>query len=722
MEDLNYIKRTVTVTAESSSIPFPDIVRTWAWGENVQYRNARLIRALDTDFTFEVEICVGAPATPTLRDVSKLEIDFARDSKLTPFSIATLKDRYLLDGESSPQEAFARAAMAFADDEAHAARLYHYSSNLWFMFATPALSNPPKRIGWAAKWEDNFKPECFDPKVRGMPISCFLNAPQDSRGSLTNHYSETAWLASVGGGVGAYWGAIRSNGMSTSNGSASSGVIPFVGVVDRLVLAFAQGRTRRASYAAWMDISHPEIIEFMEIRKPTGGDSNRRSLNLHNGVVIPDAFMHIIDKCTKDPFYDDAWPLVDPHTKEITEYVSAKLLWQRLLELRMQTGEPYIMFSDTVNNALPQSQKDLGLRVYHSNLCSEITLPVNAFRTAVCCLSSLNLEHFDVWSKEPLFIEDLIRMLDNILEFFLNNASKISDEDRQELNALMREELQKEGFDNDQINKIINITAKQVKNDLRKALFSAYRERSVGLGAMGWHTLLQKKRIPFESPMAYSLNDRVFAHIKKEAHKATVKLAKERGACPDAGGEMRRNMHLLAIAPNASSSIICGGVSPGIEPNRANAFVQKTTSGSWIVFNPELEKELELLGLNTLEMRNKIISNKGSVADIEELPEYTRAVFKTFSEIDQRHIVAQAGRRQKEICQAQSLNLAFDPTSHVAYVHTVHLNAWKEGCKTLYYVRSESVRRADNSGVSSVKLNQPSLDSLKEEVCLACEG
>ena len=722
MEDLNFIKRTVTVTAESSSVPFPEVVRTWAWSENVQYRNARLIRALDTDFTFELEVCVNAPAVASLRDVAKLEIDFSRDAKLTPFSIATLKDRYLLDGETSPQEAFARASMAFADDEAHAARIYHYSSSLWFMFATPALSNPPKRISWARKWTDNFKPECFDPRVRGMPISCFLNGPQDSRKDLTAHYKETGWLASVGGGVGAYWGAIRSNGMATANGSASSGVIPFVGVVDRLVLAFAQGRTRRASYAAWIDISHPEIIEFMEMRKPTGGDANRRSLNLHNGVVIPDAFMYIIEKCMTDPFYDDSWALVDPHTKEITEYVSAKLLWQRLIELRMQTGEPYIMFSDTVNEALPQSQKDLGLRVYHSNLCSEITLPINAFRTAVCCLSSLNLEHFDVWSKEALFIEDLIRMLDNILEFFLHNAGKISEEDRKELNELMREELVNEGLSDDKIDNIINLVAKQTKNDLRKALFSASRERSVGLGAMGWHTLLQKKRIPFESPMAYSLNDRVFAHIKKEAHKATVKLAKERGACPDAGGEMRRNMHLLAIAPNASSSIICGGVSPGIEPNRANAFVQKTSSGSWVVFNAELEKELEFLGLNTEEMRNRIISNKGSVADIEELPEYTRAVFKTFAEMDQRHIVAQAGRRQKEICQSQSLNLAFDPTAHVAYVSTTHVNAWKSGCKTLYYLRSESIRRADNSGLKASRNVEPSLESLKEEVCLACEG
>lgn len=722
MDYTNFTKKTVTATAESSAVPFPEVVRIWALSEGYSYQNARLIRAIENDFTFEVEVSTEKPITTNLRDINKLEVDYSRDGKLTPFSIATLTDRYLLPGETSPQEAFMRAAMAFADNEAHAARLYHYSSNNWFMFSTPALSNPPTRKKFASEWKDNFNPDCYDSKVRGMPISCFLNMPTDSRGGLTSHYEEVAWLSSVGGGVGAYWGAIRSNGVATSNGSASSGAIPFIGIVDRIVLGFAQGRTRRASYAAWLDISHPEILEFLDIRKPTGGDANRKSLNLHNGVVIPDAFMHIIKKCMTDPFYDDTWMLIDPHTKEITEQVSAKALWQKLIELRMQTGEPYIMFSDTVNNALPQSQKDLGLRVHHSNLCSEITLPVNAFRTAVCCLSSVNLAYYDEWSKEPLFVEDLIRMLDNILEYFLQNASKITDETRAELRVQLEEALKAEGFTEDDISRIIEAVARNVKNELRRALYSASRERSVGLGAMGYHTLLQKKRIPFESPMAYSINDRVFGYLKKEATKATVKLAKERGACPDAGGEMRRNMHLLAIAPNASSSIICGGASPGIEPHRANAYVHKTSSGSWLVFNKELEEELETYGLNTQAVRDQIIADKGSVAHVKGLPDYSKEVFKTFPEIDQRHIVRQAGRRQEFICQAQSLNMSFSPTASIAYVNRAHIDAYDSGCKTLYYLRSEAVRRAVDGSSAEIAYAQPSLESLKEDVCLACEG
>lgn len=614
------------------------------------------------------------PATPAF----SLKPDYSRDELMTDFGRATLDDRYLVPGEQSPQDAFLRAALAWADDEAHAERLYNYASRLWFMFATPVLSNAPVRKSFGKTFETNFLRECFEGKFRGMPISCFLNMPGDSREGLTSHYTENAWLSSVGGGIGGYWGAIRSNGAKTSSGSSSSGVIPFMKVVDSEVLAFSQGETRRGSYAAYLDIGHPEIVEFLEMRKPTGGDANRKCLNLHNAVNIPDAFMQIIEKCTQDPHASDAWPLIDPNSKRVVEWVSAKELWQRLLDLRMQTGEPYIHFIDASNRALPEAQKALGLRVNHSNLCSEITLPTSEDRTAVCCLSSVNAEKYDEWSQDPMFVGDIIRMLDNVLEFFIIHAPDY----------------------------------------LSRATYSARCERSVGLGLMGFHSFLQANMIPFESAMATSMNRRMFAHVKRDAVAATRQLAEERGECIDGLGTGIRNMHLLAVAPNASSSIICGGVSASIEPQRANIFTHKTGSGSWKVKNVYLENVLADYGMNTDEVWKSILAQKGSVQHLNFLSQDEKDVFKTAMELDQRWIVEHASHRQNYICQSQSVNLFFPADVHVSYLHKVHFDAWKKGLKSLYYLRSESIKRADNV---SVQVTRQEIAS-SEPTCLSCEG
>ena len=588
-----------------------------------------------------------------------IAIDYGRDRLLSDFGVKTLKDRYLIQGEVSPQEAFARAAATFADDENHAQRLYDYASNLWFMFSTPVLSN-----GGTS---------------RGLPISCFLNYIPDSRGGITGHYTENAWLSSVGGGIGGSWSAIRGVGSKTSHGSESTGVIPFMKVVDAEMLAFSQGVTRRGSYAAYLHISHPEIEEYLDVRKPTGGDINRKSTNLHHAVVIPDSFMKLIAQATQEPGFDDSWDLIDPHSGEVVKSVPAKALWVKLIQNRVETGEPYIMFEDTVNMDLPDFQRALGLRVHHSNLCSEITLPTNGERTAVCCLSSVNLEEFDSWSKVPTFIPDLIRMLDNVLEYFIQKAP----------------------------------------DTLEKAKYSAMRERSIGLGAMGFHAYLQRRGIPFESAMAKGFNMRAFSHIKEMADAETRKLAQERGACPDDTTGTVRNAHLLAIAPNASSSIICANTSPSIEPYRANAFTQKTKTGSSLLKNEYLEHILDELDQNTDEVWKSIITNDGSVQHLDFLDDYTKDVFKTAVEIDQKWVVEFAADRQQYICQSQSLNIFFPANVSKQELHNIHMIAWRRGVKTLYYCRSEAYKRAEV--VSDEKLRDYVFD-YDDEGCLACEG
>ena len=589
-----------------------------------------------------------------------MQLNYKRDNYLSEFSIKTLEDRYLVGGETSPQEAFARAAKAFADDDDHAQRLYDYASKLWFMFSTPILSN-----GGTS---------------RGMPISCFLNYVEDSRGGITGHYTENAFLSSVGGGVGGCWNDIRSVGSRTSAGSESTGVIPFLKVVDAEMLAFSQGVTRRGSYAAYLEMSHPEIEEFLDIRKPTGGDINRKSTNLHHGVVISDAFMELIEGATRQEGFDDSWDLIDPNSGKVTKTVSAKTLWVKLIQNRVETGEPYIMFKDTVQDALPQFQKDAGLQVHHSNLCSEITLATDDERTAVCCLSSVNLEEYDEWKDNNQFIPDLVRMLDNVLTHFIENAP----------------------------------------DALYRAKLSAQRERSIGLGAMGFHAYLQRHNIPFESVLAKGANNRMFTRIKEEAVRATRQLATERGECPDGEGYGVRNAHLLSVAPNASSSIICGNTSPSIEPYRANAFTQKTKSGSSLLKNEYLQHALQEIGMDTEEVWKSVITNSGSVQQLEFLDEYTKDVFKTAVEIDQKWIIEMAGDRQQHICQSQSLNVFFPADVSKQELHAIHMMAWKQKVKTLYYLRSEAIKRAET--VSDEALRQYMFDSIDEGACLACEG
>jgi len=589
-----------------------------------------------------------------------IEIDYSKDKLLTEFSFKTLEDRYLVGDEKSPQEAFARAAEAFADDDAHAQRLYDYASNLWFMFSTPVLSNGGTK--------------------RGLPISCFLNYIEDSREGITDHYTENAYLSSFGGGIGGSWSAVRSQGTKTSKGSESTGVIPFVKVVDAEMLAFSQGVTRRGSYAAYLHITHPEVEEFLDMRKPTGGDTNRKCLNLHHGVVISDKFMEIIHRATKEEDFDDSWDLIDPHSKEVKKTVSARALWVKLLQNRMETGEPYLMFEDAVNAELPEFQKELGLYVNHSNLCSEITLATNEERTAVCCLSSVNLEYYDEWKKVPAFIPDLIRMLDNVLTYFIETAP----------------------------------------DSMERAKFSAMRERSIGLGAMGFHAYLQKNMIPFESIFAGGMNTEMFKHIKSQAQKTTEQLAVERGACPDDSSCSVRNAHLLAIAPNASSSIICGNTSPSIEPYRANAFTQKTKSGSFLQKNKYLDEVLlKKIGHSAVYENTwkSIVTNKGSVQHLDILSSDEKEVFKTAVEINQSWIIEHASERQQYVCQAQSVNLFFPPDVNKGELHNVHMLAWAKNMKTLYYLRSEAISRADNVS------NQVKREIIFEQSdCLSCEG
>ena len=586
-----------------------------------------------------------------------IKIDYSRDKLFDEFSIRTLEDRYMVADETSPQQAFARAAKVFSDDNDHAQRLYDYVSKHWFMFATPLLSNGGTE--------------------RGLPISCFLNYVDDSREGITEHYTENAYLSSFGGGIGGTWSDIRSAGTKTSKGSESTGVIPFMKVVDAEMLAFSQGITRRGSYASYLHMSHPEIEEFLDIRKPTGGDTNRKCLNLHHGIVIPDKFMEIIHMATKTEGFDDSWELIDPHSGEVKKVVSARTLWVKLLQNRMETGEPYLMFEDAVQADLPDFQKRKGLRVNHSNLCSEITLATNEERTAVCCLSSVNLEYYDEWKKVPAFIPDLVRMLDNVLTYFIERAP----------------------------------------DSLERAKYSAFRERSIGLGAMGFHAYLQKNKVPFEGMFASGLNEEMFSHIKSHAQKETLKLAVERGACPDDDTCTVRNAHLLAIAPNASSSILCGNTSPSIEPFRANAYTQKTKSGSHLHKNKFLEDVLEKLGRNDDNTWKSIVSNKGSVQHLDFLSDELKEIFKTAVEINQSWVVEHAAVRQQYVCQSQSVNLFFPPDVNKGDLHNIHMLAWAKNMKTLYYLRSEAISRADNVS------NQIKREIIfEQEDCLSCEG
>ena len=620
-----------------------------------------------------------------------ININYNKEKKLDRFSLDTLKDRYLYkeEGETHAQEAFARAAVFAATfkgqtDFELAQRLYNYSSDLWFMFSTPILSNGGTN--------------------RGLPISCFLNYVPDSRDGLSSHYDENIWLASTGGGICGYWGDIRSNGIATANNSRSTGSIPFMKVVDSQMLAFNQGITRRGSYAAYMDIDHPEVEEFINIRKESGGDINRKCLNLHNGINLTNEFLQAVKN-------DEDWRLIDPKTKEAVKIVSSRDLWWQILNARAETGEPYMINIDNCNDAMPKQQKDLGLEIKQSNLCSEITLPTNEERTAVCCLSSVNLEHFDEWSKDKNFIEDLVTMLDNVLQHFIDNAIDISEIG--EYNANYKR------------------FAKHVKEDKKsftKAAYSAYRERSIGLGAMGFHAYLQRKGIPFEGIFATGFNYKAFQHIKGNAVEASKKLAEIRGEAPDIHGSGMRNAHLLAIAPNASSSIICGGTSPSIEPYRANVYTHKTLSGSYQVKNKNLENLFRRKGITGTELEKvwkDIAASEGSVQHLDILDDKEKELFKTANEINQIWIVEHAYKRQEFVCQSQSVNLFFvfpkatEPQDihdeYLQYVNDVHWYAMHT-LKSLYYFRSDAARTAENVNIKIPRIR------LEEVDCIACEG
>ncbi len=608
-----------------------------------------------------IQTALGDEQRPHLQLVRKIDIDRSRDALLTDFGRTTLEDRYLLPGESY-QDMFARVATAFSDDSDHAQRIYDYISQLWFMPSTPVLSN-----GGAS---------------RGLPISCFLNSVGDSLESIVGTWNQNVWLAANGGGIGTYWGSVRSIGEKVKGSGQTSGIIPFIRVMDSLTLAISQGSLRRGSAAVYVDIHHPEIEEFLEIRKPSG-DFNRKSLNLHHGISITDEFMEAVRDGAK-------FGLLSPKTGEVVRYVEARNLWQKVLELRLQTGEPYLIFSDAVNRALPKHQRELGLKVRQSNLCSEIMLHsgpdhLGNDRTAVCCLSSVNAEMFLEWRDHPTFIEDIMRFLDNVLQDFIDRAPA----------------------------------------EMAPAAYAADRERSVGLGLMGFHSFLQGQNVPFESALAKSWNMRLFKHLRRECDAASQLLAAERGPCPDAAerGVMERFSHKLAIAPTASISIICGGTSAGIEPIPANIYTHKTLSGSFAVRNPHLEQVLEQKGLNTPATWETILENEGSVQHLDGLSDDEKLVFKTAFEIDQRWIIDLAADRTPQICQSQSVNLFLPGDVDKWDLHMLHWQAWERGCKSLYYLRSKSVQRAAFAGADMAESSAARAEETRTdyEECLACQ-
>jgi|TARA_B110000908_G_scaffold26580_1_gene30874 ribonucleoside-diphosphate reductase alpha chain len=575
-----------------------------------------------------------------------VKIDKKRDALLKDYAVGMLKDFYLNDNENSPQEAFARASTAWSRyegqlDEALAQRLYDFVSKKWFMFASPVLSNAPTD----------------KKKDKGMPISCFLTYVPDTLEGLIGHSSELRWLSVYGGGVGGHWSDVR------TVSDVAPGPMPFLHTVDADMIAYKQGKTRKGSYAAYMDVSHPDIIEFLNMRVPTG-DVQRKALNLHNAINITDEFMEAV---TKNLLFD----LRDPKGQKVKESINARKLWERILETRFRTGEPYLNFIDTANRDLPQPLKDLGLKINGSNLCNEIHLPTSKDRTAVCCLSSLNLEYYDEW-KDTTIVRDLIRMLDNVLQYFIDEAP----------------------------------------NTIERAKYSAARERSLGLGAMGFHSLLQRHGVAWESQAAREINDAVFKHINTQAILETEVLAQERGEYLDGQGSGRRNSHLMAVAPNASSGVILS-TSPSIEPSKANAYTHRTRAGSFLVKNPYLIQLLIDKGEDNESNWTSIITNKGSVQHLPFMTEGEKAIFKTAQELDQNWVVQHAGERQKYICQGQSVNLFFPAGTPKSYVNKVHINAWKLGLKGLYYLRTEAKSRAENV---SEKVERVALEGDKRNV------
>ena len=572
------------------------------------------------------------------------------------FAKELLKKHYCRTNESIA-DAFKRASDCYASDGMHSERLQDYLKKEWFMYSSPILSNAP----------------ALGEEPKGLPISCFLTYVPDSIEGLCHHTTEERWLSVKGGGVGGHWSDVRSISDKTP------GVNGFLHTVDADMVAYRQGKTRRGSYAAYLSVDHPEIIEFIKMRTPTG-DLNRKNLNLHHGVNITDAFIEAVND-------DLEWSLVDPHTGEVTETLRARTIWEEILTTRFRTGEPYINYLDEANRQMHPALKELGLKINGSNLCNEIHLPTSERRSAVCCLSSVNLAKFDEWKDDENFIGDLIEMLDNVLQFFIVYAP----------------------------------------DELIHTIYSAQRERSLGLGAMGFHDYLMSHGIPFESSLAISANKRMFKLIKDKANERTVRLANERGEAPDAKGFGVRNTHLLAVAPNANSSIILG-VSPSIEPRASNCYTHKTRVGSHLVKNPSLKPILEGYGMDTEEVWASIMENEGSVQHLDFLSSDEKDTFKTAFEIDQHWVVEMARSRQEYICQGQSVNLFFPSGANKSYVNAVHRRAFKPAddvgapLKGVYYLRTESSKKTEKV---NVKIERNALkDGVQGslETCLACEG
>lgn len=591
--------------------------------------------------------------------MTKVNINLENDELFDDLGLNRLRESYMRDDEVSPQERFAFVAEQFATDAEHAQKIYDYASKHWLSFSTPILS--------------------YGRSNKGLPISCFLSYLDDSAEGLVNTYGEVSWLSMLGGGVGIHVGIRGAD-------EKSVGVMPHLKTYDAGSLAYRQGRTRRGSYAAFLDIDHPDIITFMEMRKPTG-DPNFRTMNLHHGINLSNKFMELVEACMRDRNLDDSWPLINPNNGKVTETVSARDLWMKILELRMHTGEPYLVFLDTANDAMPEWLKALGLKINGSNLCTEIFLPTDTKRSAVCCLSSLNVEYYDLWSKDPEFIPAIMEFLDNVLQHFIDNAPQ----------------------------------------HVHRAVYSAMRERSIGIGTLGLHAYFQKKNIPLDCAMAKVMNKQIYTHISDQCSKGDTILFEKRGACPDAKevGVNRRFSHWTAIAPNASSSLIMGNTSPSIEPYRANVFRQDTLSGAYIQKNKFLKKALADLGMDNQKTWASITGNDGSVQHLD-IPDDIKEVFKTAIEIDQRWLVDLAADRQPYIDQGQSLNLFFSPDVNVKYLHACHFLAWKQGLKSLYYCRSDKLRKADKVGMRIERKrleDEIDLTAVADgDVCLACEG
>ena len=668
-------------------------------------------------------------------------IDYSKDDLLTDFGKATLVDRYLKPQEKSPQEAFLRTSTAFASNAEHAKRMYKYASNQWIGYASPVLSNAPERTKFAQEWEKNFTPDCFKSVLGALPISCFVGYVPDSREGISFHYYEQLWLASGGGGYKAYWGDLRPVNSTTSTGSKTGGLIPFFHVTDGMIVATHQGNNRRGVYGGSIRDNHPEIVEFIESRKMSG-DPNKRSRNVFQTVNVSDAFMYAV-------LSDAQWALID-HEGNIVKTVSARYLWELMLETPFETGCPFLHFIDTSNDMMPSVQKALGLRVNTVNICTEITLATNKDRTAVCCLSSINAAKYDEWKDDPMFIADVTEFLDNVLEYFIQNAiyACTKDYDWDGLKNTIREDLTKavsnyENKDSDlaeelrniavyggkeQFEKIVDNMAKNIVErhtmGYKKAVYSAKQERAIGIGLMGLDSYFLDHELAYESREALTFTDTIFKQIKTEAVAASLNLGEVRGEAPDMVGTGRRNSHLMAIAPTATNSTIAGGKTPALEKRFENIYTQKTKSGTFEVVEPALVRVLDKYGINTPEVIKSIKDNDGSVQHLAQLSDHERMYLRTAFEVDQMWVVEHAAVAQQYVCQAISVNLFFMPDVPRPYVNAVHLQMWKRGLKSRYYVRTKSVKSGDAFADKLIeRIN--TIDYSKHssfESCLACEG